>query len=76
MSLLMVNPEEQLISKLLLKVSIQKIRNSMVSPSGEGAPKESREKDHSFIIGDSTLFNILPPKLKKYDLSIQDYVWV
>ena len=55
----------QLVPKFSLPVSVRKIHNSMVSPPEEGVLKEERYAEDNIIIGDLTIRNILPPKLKK-----------
>ena len=57
--------EPQLVSKLLLKVSVPELHNSMVSPSEEGGIREARDSDNNIIIIDSTLQSILPPQINK-----------
>ena len=57
--------ETQLVPKLLLKVSVRKIHNSMVSNPEEGGLEEARDADNNIIISDSTLRSILTTQLKK-----------
>ena len=54
--------DKKLVPKLVLKASVQELKNIMVSPPEEGGLKEARDADNNIIIGDSTLRNILPPK--------------
>ena len=58
------NSKKQLMPKLLLQVSVEKLHNIMVSPPEEVGLKEARDEDNNIIISDSTLSNILPPQLK------------
>ena len=55
----------QLVSKMLLKVSVREIHNGILSPQEKGVIKEERYVDNNIIIIDSTLQSILPPQLKK-----------
>ena len=57
--------EPQLVSKLLLQVSVQELHNGMVSNPGEGGHKEAREAENNIIISDSTLRSIIPHQLKR-----------
>ena len=54
----------QLVSKLLLQVSVRELNNIMVSPPDEGGLKEERDADNNIIISDSTLKSIISPQLK------------
>ena len=47
--------EMQLITKLLLQVSVQELHNRLVSDSVDGGLKESRDSDYNIIISDYTL---------------------
>ena len=49
---------------MLLQVSVQELHNIMVSPPGEGGPKEARDEENNIIISDANLRNIIPPQLK------------
>ena len=55
--------EPQLVSKLLLQVSVRELHNSIVSDPNDGSIKYARDKDDNIIISDSTLRSLLPPKL-------------
>ena len=57
--------EPQLVSKLLLQVSVRELRNSMLSLPEEGGLKEARDARNNIIISDSTLRSILSPQLNK-----------
>ena len=57
-------PKKQLMPKVSLRVYVQEIHNSMLSPQEEGGLKYSRYADNNIIISDSTLRHILPPQLK------------
>ena len=57
--------ETQLVSKLLLCVSVREVHNSLVSDTNDGGIKDSRNEDDNIIISDSTLRSLLPPQLKK-----------
>ena len=56
--------ETQLVTKLLLQVSVSKLHNSIASPPKEGGRKEASEAENNIIISDSTLQSILPFQLK------------
>ena len=51
--------EPQLVTKLLLQVSIRELHNRLVSDTNYG------NEDDNIIISDSTLRSLLPPKLKR-----------
>ena len=57
--------EPQLVPKLLLRVSVRELNNSLVSGLNYGGIKDARDKDDNIIISDSTLRSLLPPQLKK-----------
>ena len=57
--------KKQLVVNILFQVYVIELHNSMESPPGEGELKEARYKNNNMIIGDSSLRNILLPKLKK-----------
>ena len=54
--------EPQLVTILLLQVSVRELHNSMVIPPEEGGLKEERDEYKNIIISYSTLHNILPPQ--------------
>ena len=47
--------EPQVLTELLLQVSVQELHNSMAIPPEEGGIKEARFSDNNIIISDSTL---------------------
>ena len=57
--------EPQLVSKLLLQVSVRELHNILVSDPNDGGLKDARDEDGNIIMSDSTLCSILPPRLKK-----------
>ena len=57
--------EPQLVTKLLLQVSVIEPHNSLVSDPNDGVTKDSRDEDGNIIISDSTLRLLLPPQLKQ-----------
>ena len=57
--------EPKLVPKLLLKISVRKLHNSMVIPPEQGGLKEARDADNNIIISYFTLQYILPLQLKK-----------
>ena len=65
----------QLVSKLLLQVSVRELHNSLVSDPNDGGLKDARDEDGKIIIRDSTLCSLLPPQLKNV-CTLQDYVWL
>ena len=54
--------EPQLVSKLLLHVSVRELHNSLVSDPVDGGLKEARDTENNIIISDSTLRSLLPPQ--------------
>ena len=56
--------EPQLVPKLLLRVSVRELYNSLVSDPNDGGIKDARDEDGKIIISDSTLHSLLPPQLK------------
>ena len=58
--------EPQLVPKLLLKVSVRELHNSLVSDPNDGGLKDARDEDGKIINSDSTLHSLLPPQFKKY----------
>ena len=57
--------ESQLVPKLLLKVSVREIHNSVVSDPHDGGMKDTRDEVGKIVISDSTLLSLLPPQLKQ-----------
>ena len=57
--------EPQLVTKLLLHVSVIELHNSLVSDPNDGGIKDDRDEDDNIIISDSTLRSLLPPQFKK-----------
>ena len=57
--------EPQLVPKLLLQLSVQKLPNSLVSDTNDGGLKDSWDEDGKIIISDSTLRSLLSPQLKQ-----------
>ena len=55
--------EPQLVSKLLLQVSVREIHNRVVIHPYEGVLKETRYAKNNIIISESKLRSILPPQL-------------
>ena len=53
--------EPQLIPKLLLKVSVRELYNSLVSDPNDVGLKDARDKENNTIIRDSTLRSLLSP---------------
>ena len=56
--------ETQLVTKLLLRVSIRELHNSLVSDPNDGGLKDATDEYDNTIISDSTLHSLLPPQLK------------
>ena len=54
--------EPQLVPKLLLRVSVREIHNSLVIEPVDGGLKEARDAENNIIISDSTLCSLLPPQ--------------
>ena len=57
--------EPQLVTKLLLQVSVRELHNSLVSYPNEGGLKYARDENGNIIISDSSLSLLLPPQLKQ-----------
>ena len=53
--------EQQLVPKLLLRVSIRELHNSLVSDPDDGGLKDTRDEEDNIIISDSTLRSLLTP---------------
>ena len=53
------------LSKVLLQVSVREIRNNIVRATKYGGLKETGDAENNIIIGDYTLYSLLPPQLKK-----------
>ena len=56
--------EKQLVTRLLLKLSVWELQNSMVITQQECGMKEVKDENNNIFISDSALQTILPPKLK------------
>ena len=57
--------EPQLVTKLLLHVSVRELYNNLVSATINGGLKELIDEDDNIIISDSTLISLLTQQLKK-----------
>ena len=57
--------EPQLVTKLLLQVSVRELHNILVSNKNYGGLKDARSEYGKIIISDSTLRSLLPPQLKQ-----------
>ena len=57
--------EPQLVTKLLLKVSVREMNNSLVSDPNDFGPKYARDEDGNIIISNFVLRSMLPPQLKQ-----------
>ena len=67
--------EPQLVTKLLLQVSIRELNNNLVSARIDGGLKEERYEDDNISISDSTLRSLFPPQFNKI-VKIQGHVWL
>ena len=56
--------ELQLVTKLVLQVSVREINNSLVSDPNYGGLKDARDEYGNIIISASTYRSRLPPQLK------------
>ena len=57
--------EPQLVTKLLLQVSVIELHNSLVSDPNYGGIKDAMDEDDNIIISDYKLRSLLPPQLKQ-----------
>ena len=57
--------EPQLVTKLLLQVSVRELHNSLVSYPNYGGLKVAKDEDDNSIISGSTLRSLVPPQLKQ-----------
>ena len=57
--------ESQLVLKCLLRVSVQEVRNKIISETVDGGVKDARDAENDVIISDSTLRSFLPPQYYK-----------
>ena len=57
--------EPQLVTKLLLRVSVRELRNNLVSYTYDVGLKESRDAEINIIISDSILRSLLTPQFKE-----------
>ena len=55
--------EHQLVPKILPRVSVRELHNSLGSDPNDGGLKYSRNEDDHIIISDSTLHSLLLPQL-------------
>ena len=65
----------QMVPKLLLKVSVRDLHNSIVSNPGDGGIKEARYANNNIIISNSTLRSLFPPQQKNVS-TIKGHVWL
>ena len=57
--------EAQLVPRLLLRVLVRELHNSLVSDPNAGGIKDDMDEDDNNIISDSTLRSVLQPQLKQ-----------
>ena len=57
--------EPQLVPKLLLKVFVIELHNSLVIDPNDGGIKDARYQENIIIISDSALRSLLPPQSKQ-----------
>ena len=57
--------EPQIVPKLLLKVSVREIHNSLVSDPNSGGLNDTRDEDGKIIISDSTFRSLFLPQFKQ-----------
>ena len=57
--------EPQLVTKLLLRVSVREVHNSLVSDPNGSCLKDARYEDDNIIISYSTLRSLLPTQIKQ-----------
>ena len=57
--------EPQLVTKVLLQVSVRELHNILVSDPDDCGLKNARVEDDNIIISDSSFCSLLPPKLKQ-----------
>ena len=57
--------EPQLVTKLLLQVSVRELHNILVSDPNDGGLKDCRGENGKIIISDSKLCSLLLPQLKQ-----------
>ena len=67
--------EPQLVTKMLLQVSVRELHNKLVISTIDVGLKESRDEDDNIIIIDYKLCSVLPPQLKKTHQDSR-YVWL
>ena len=68
--------EPQLVTKLLLQVSVRELHNIPVSDPNDGGLKYARDEDGKIVISYSSLSSLLPSQLKKHFRTIQGHVWL
>ena len=59
---LVSHTEQQLVTKLLLQVSVRELHNNLVRDKYNGGLKEARNEDNYIIISDSIICLLLPPQ--------------
>ena len=57
--------EPQLVTKVLLQVSVREPHNSLLSDPNDDGLKDAMDKDDNIIINDSTLRSLLSPQSKQ-----------
>ena len=57
--------EPQLVTKLLLQVSVIELNNILISDPNDGGLKDARDEDDNIIISNYTLRSLFPPQLKQ-----------
>ena len=57
--------EPQMVTNVLLQVSVRELHNNLVSDPNDGGLKEARDEEINIIISDSTLWTLLIQQLKE-----------
>ena len=57
--------EHQLVTKLLLQVSVRELHNSLANDPNDSGIKNARNEEDNTIIRESTLRSLLTPQLKQ-----------
>ena len=57
--------EPQLVTKLLLQVSVRELHNILVSDPNDSVLNDARDEDGKIIISDFIFCSLLPPQLKQ-----------
>ena len=60
--------EPQMVPKLMLRVYVRELNNSLVSDPNYGGLKEASNEENKIIISDSKLRTLLTPQLKQISL--------